>query len=148
MAKVSSNWKFTFDPAGVSPVVLLAYGDLTEGEVRFPYRRSLEVIDITEGAAPFLRLNGNAAVTIEFERYTIETDDKTARQAIMDSLLAIDALGKKPLRVEISGITDRYWQFANAVIHIHEPSRWLESARARVCKRYTITATGLAEVVI
>lgn len=143
MARISSNWRITFDPFGASPKVLLAFGDLTEGEVVFPYRKSLEVVDITEGTAPFMRLNGNSVASIEFERFTAEATDSAARIKIMDSLLEVEAMGKKPLKVEISGVTDRSWIFTESVVASHESTRWLETAKARLARRYTITATGV-----
>ena len=143
MARISSNWKITFDPFGASPIVLLDFGDLTEGEVVFPYRKSLEVVDITEGSAPFMRLNGNSVASIEYERYTAEATDAAARTAIMDSLLEVESMGKKPLKVEINGVADRSWIFTESVVGSHESSRWLESAKARLSRRYTINATGI-----
>jgi len=144
MARVSSNWKLTFDPFGASPVVLLNFGDYTEDELTFPFRRRLEVIDITEGAAPFLRLSGNAACSIEFQRYHAESTDSAARSAMLGAIIETEAIGKKPLKVEVSGITDRFWLFSEAVVSNLEPSRWLETALPRVSRRYGITATGLS----
>lgn len=143
MPRVSSNWKFTFDPFGSSPVVLLAIGQDTEGEVRFPMRRSFEVVDLAEGSAPFLRLNGNTVTEIELEVYGTESTDKDARQAMLDALLEVQDFEKKPLKIEISGISDRSWIFDDAVLHQLEPFRHLESARPRLAKRYSITASGL-----
>lgn len=142
---ILSNWKLTYDPAG-TPLVLLDVGWKVAGELRFPLKRGLEVVDLAEAAAPFLRPAGNSVVTIQFEVFKDESLDKTARQAVMESLIAVNALGKKPLRIEISGITDRYWQFSNAYLHEHNPARYLEAPVARRVLGYTITATGLTQV--
>lgn len=145
MPKTPSNWRFTYDPAGV-PRVLVAFGDKIEGEPRFPLTKGMELVNLVDSLAPFLRPSGNNSVSIQFEVYTDESLDATARQRVMESLIAVGPLGRKPLRIEVYGITDRYWQFSHSVITEHNPGRWLESAKARLVKGYTITATGLAQV--
>lgn len=143
MPRISSNWKLTFDPFGSSPIVLLNFGDDIEGEIRFPYRRGLEVVEITEAAVPFLRLKGNSFLEFSFEVYGVETTDALARQAIMQSLMDVEPLGKAPLKVEVFGITDRFWLFTSAVINELDPGRFLETAKPRLSKRYAVTAAGL-----
>jgi hypothetical protein len=145
MPKISSNWKLTFSPAS-SPKVLLDYGDKIEGELRFPLSKGMEVVDLVDSEAPFLRDNGNNTYQIQFEVYTDEALDKTARQRVMESLIAVGAYGRAPLRIQVSGITDRYWQFANSFVREHNPGRWLDAPVARLVKGYTITATGLTQV--
>lgn len=144
MPRISSNWKLTFDPAG-TPLVLLAYGDLIEGEPRFPLAKALEVIPLAE-TDPLLRDAQSKVHTIQFEVYASAVSDKAARQAIMESLVAAGSLTRKPLRLEINGITDRYWQYANAFIEAHNPGMYVEPNVARLVKGWTIKATGLAQV--
>lgn len=145
MAKISSNWRLRFDPAGAD-VVLLAYGDMVEGELKFPWARPLETVPLVDAAAPFLRLSKNSKLVLSFAVYKAHASDAAARQAVMESLLAIDALVKKPLRIEISGISDRYWQFANAAVSEHEPAMDVNPARPRTVRSYNITVTGMTQV--
>jgi len=140
-----SNWKLTFDPAG-TPLVLLDYGAKIAGELRFPLRRGLEVVDLVGASEPFLRATGNSVVSLQFEVFKDETLDKTARQSVMESLIAVNMRTRKPLKIQVYGITDRYWQFANAYVNEHNPGRYLEAPTARLVKGYTITCTGLAQV--
>lgn len=156
--KIESLWKFTFDPAGAKRV-LLNYrsnigqynetrGDFIEGEIRWPLQRDLEVIPLVDAAAPFLRLSGNAQVTISYNVYSAPADalDVTARCNVLDSLIAITATGKKPLNIQISGYTAHYWQFAACVIADHDPWRDMESATARIVKSYQLICTGLSKI--
>lgn len=144
---ILSNWKLTFDPAG-TPLVLLAYGDAIEGELRFPLKRGLEVVPLADAPAPFLRATGNSVVTIEFDVFPYLATDALARAAVMQSLITADALAKKPLKVEVSGVTDKYWLFSTSYLSDHNPGRRLQSARARLVKSYTLTCTGLSEVAV
>lgn len=145
MAKVTSNWKITFDPAG-SARVLLDFGDKIEGEPVWSLKKGVQTTPLDDAVAPFLRAAGNAVVTFTIKVFTDEALDATARQRIMESLISISALVKKPLRIQVDTITDRYWQFANCCISDHTPSREIESAKARLYKTYSITATGLVQV--
>jgi hypothetical protein len=148
MAFIISNWKITFDPAGVSPLVLIAFGDRIDKEPRWPLAMAGEEVAIAASAQPFLRDTGNRTVQFQFETYRDEALDSTARRKVMESLILAAPLGVKPLRIEIAGITDAYWQFAQARITNHTPGRLLEAPTARVVRGWTITATGLAEVEI
>ena len=142
---LTSNWKITFRPGG-SPIVLVNYGDEIDAEPTWPLRKGLSVINLVDADAPFLKPMGNAAVTLAFKVFSDETLDKDARQEVMESLLAWAALGKEELKIEINGITDRYWKFADAYVTEHTPIRWMEAGTARVCKSYSVTATGLEQV--
>ena len=145
MSKVRSNWKFTFDPAGTARV-LVAYNDLLDGEPAWSLRKNLVVTQLDEAAAPFLRAGGNAVVSFSLKVYTDETLDSLARRELLESLIAVAPLVKKPLKVEVFGITATYWQFANSYITEHTPVREIDSSRARLVKTYSITATGLVRV--
>ena len=106
-------------------------------------KRGLEVVEITDGDAPFLRPTRNIATTLDISVEEVASTDSDARIALLGSLLAVESLGKKPLRIEVSGVTDRYWEFANAYIESVTPERLVESAKARFIKVYQITATSL-----
>lgn len=143
----ASNWKITFDPDGV-PRLLLAYGDEIDAELSWSLRKGLEVVNLVDSDAPFLRPSGNNVIAVAFRVYTDETVDKTGRQKVMESLIAIDPLGRKPLKIEVNGITDRYWKATNSFITEHTPYRLMEGASARIVKSYSITATKLVQVAV
>jgi hypothetical protein len=140
-----SNWKLTFDPGG-TPRVLLNYGDKLGDEFKFPFGRKVEEIDIADAAEPMLRMMGRGARRIEFTVWADEVSDRIARVRMMESMLGIDGLEKKPLRIQIDGQTDRYWQFANAAVVSHVPERILKSAAARWSQSYVIVATHFSQV--
>ena len=145
MSKVRSNWRFTFDPAGTARV-LVAYNDLIDSEPVWSLRKSLAVTQLDEAAAPFLRAGGNAVVSFSLKVYTDETLDSLARRELLESLIAVAPLVKKPLRVEVLGISPTYWEFANSYITEHTPAREMDAGTARLVKTYSITATGLVRV--
>lgn len=145
MAKVRSSWKFTFDPSGTARV-LVAFNDLIDSELVWSLRRNLMVTQLDEASAPFLRAGGNAVVSFNLKVYTDESLDATARRELLESLIAVAPLVKKPLKVEVAGISPTYWQFANSFITEHTPVREMDSSRARLCRAYSITATGLVRV--
>jgi len=145
MLLLSSNWKFTFDPAGAA-LVWLDYGQLIADEPRWSLAKGLEQVPLPGGSAPFLRPSGNSVFQVAFETYQDETLDRIARVRVLESLMDVADLGRKPLRVQIADQTDRYYQFASAYVTQHDPGRFMESAKARMFKGWTIVATGLSQV--
>ena len=141
---IISNWRITFSPAS-SPKVLVAYGDEIEAEPNWPLRRGLEVVPLADATAPFLRVSGNDLVTFGFTVYQDESLDTDARRKIMESLVSVGGYGKRPLKIEINGITDRYWEYANSFITDHDPMRSVDGL-GRIAKRYSIVAAGLSQV--
>jgi hypothetical protein len=144
-----SNWKLTFDPSG-TPQVLLNFGDVLTEEIRFPMAIGLEVVPLPGAAAPYLRPSGNAFCSMTFERLTLPSSlyDKSARSDVLDTLITFAPLGRKPLRIEVYGLTDRYWQFANSAFTLVEPRRVLESSKPRFSQKYQITASVLTKTII
>jgi hypothetical protein len=145
MPLLSSNWKLTFDPASAA-LVLLDYTQLIAGEPRWSVAKGLEQVALPGGNAPFLRPSGNTVFQVSFETYQDETLDRIARVRVMTSLMEVADLERKPLRVQISEQTDRYYQFASAYVTQHDPGRYIESSKARMFKGWTIVATGLSQV--
>lgn len=143
--RIASNWKITFDPAG-TPLVLLAVGDEIDSELRCPIKRGLDTVALVDSPMPFLRPTGNSQFAIKLNIYTYTSLDTSARAAMFDSLIAIDTLGRKPLRIEISGITTYFYQFANAYVTDHDPGRDPDGVPAGVVKSYAIVATGLSKI--
>ena len=142
---IVSNWKFTYDPLG-TPLVLLDYGALLADEIVWSIQRGMEVVQLVDSAAPFLRASGNSVVSISFKVSQEESADSTARTKMLDSIIAVDALIKKPLKVQAYGvIATTYWTFANAYITGHEATPDRDAAASALYKSYTITATGLGK---
>ena len=145
MSKIRSNWRFTFDPAG-TPRVLVAYDDLIDSEPVWSLRKSLMVTQLDEAVAPFLRAGGNAVVSFSLKVYTDETLDALARRAILESLIAVVPLVKKPLRVEVAGIAGTYWEFSNCYITEHTPTREIDSLNTVRSARASETSPMSVEV--
>lgn len=142
---LASNWKLTFDPLG-TPLVILNYADEIDAELHLPVTRGLEVVPLIGSAVPFLRPSGNSVYAIQLKIFTAAGSDAAARAAMLDSLIAIDALGRKPLKLEISGVSTYYYQFANAFITVHDPGREVDGMPNWLSKAYTLTAAGLSKI--
>jgi len=142
---VESYWRITHSPAS-SPKVLVDYGDELERELNWPMRLGLTVKDLIDSDEPFMNLTGNNVVTLSFTVFSDTSLDTLARRAVMESLLAVAAYPLRPLKVEISGITDRYWLFAQAAVSAFDPLRFMEAPTARTAKTYSITASGFSQV--
>jgi len=163
--KTESLWRLTFDPAG-TPQIFCNYrrvvsgvnvrGDWVEGELRIPLQRGVEVVDLVDSLAPFLRLLGNDKYVFTLDVWEDKTanlvvgsntygPDIAARVAMMDFLIAMSATGRKPLNVEITGYVDHYWQFASCVISAAETARVLETSKFRILRSYSMICTGLSK---
>jgi hypothetical protein len=146
--RLESNWKFTFDP-DVAPRVILNFGDLIEGEPVWSLKKGLQVTQLDEAVAPFLRASGNAVVNFTIKVYAADVVspalmDKTARQRVMESLIAVAPLAVAPLKVQVNGLTDRFWQFEDSYITEHTPQK--DTEWEGQWKSYNVTATGLEQV--
>lgn len=142
----TSNWKITWDPAG-TPLVLVDFGQKLLSEPVFSLAQGEEPVTLVDSAAPFLRPCGNAVVNITLETAADAASDALARAAIMRAIIAT-ATSRKPLRVEASGYTTGYWQFAAAVVTSLAPQRHMETPAARHTAAWQITATGLTETTL
>lgn len=138
---LSSNYTLTYDPAG-TPVVLVTVGDMLESELEFSLQKSVEVVELIDAAAPFIRVGKNAVVTFQVRRYTTAATDADARAAVLNALITAQTATKKPLKIQVSG-SSGYWQFANATIKGSLATRFLESRVARWVQTWEIVATGL-----
>lgn len=144
--RVSSNWKLTFDPAGGSPLVLLDHSQIMEDELVLPLRKGLEVVDLPDAAAPFLRPTGNNSYALELKCYHSGLTDAAARKALMERMVAMNSAGRKPLKVELHGVTDRHWLFANCALTGLTGQMVLDGSVARYLLTYNLTSTGLSQV--
>lgn len=141
---IISNWKLTLDPAG-TPLVLVNYGDKLVDEVSFSWTRGVGVESLVRSAAPHMEDEQNVSATITFDRYDDSDTDANVRKALMQSLLTALTLAKKPLRIEVQGIADRYWTCAEALVSSYRPGRYVGSGKPRRLTGYQILATGLSE---
>jgi hypothetical protein len=142
---IVSNWKLTLDPAG-TPLVLINIGDKLEEELSIGLSRLIDVIPLVRGTAPLIRNRGNAVTQLSYAIYQDAASDAVSRQDLLTSLITSLSADPKPLKVEISTITDRYWQFASAIISDVTPLRYIPAKNPRRLTRYSITATSLSQV--
>lgn len=145
MDGITSNWKFTHDPAG-TPAVILDYADKMPAEPDFGKSEGAVIEDLVRSDTPFLDTARNRVHAISFSRLLDSATDALSRQAMMVELLAASPEDPKPLKLEISGITDRHWLFSGCVVTEMKPGRYLLSAKPRRMVSYQITAVGLSQV--
>ena len=147
--KIYSRWRLTFDPGGIA-LVILQFGDYLEAELEPALSREAEVVPLIGSIAPFLRPMGNNSYQLEYLVYRSSNSDVAARTNMMDSLCAIDDLGKKPLRLQLANdaglLTDRYWQWSEAIVRSHAVKREVEAAKPRYLFKFNITAVRCARV--
>jgi lysophospholipase L1-like esterase len=74
-----------------------------------------------------------------------ESTDSAARAAMLDGLIAAELATKKPLRIEVSGVSNAYWQFSNATVKSHKPKRLLGYDTPANVTQYDFSATGLTK---
>lgn len=141
-----SLWKLTLDPS-VTPLVILDTGDALDDELRFSLVKGLEVVELENSAAPFLRNRRNAVYQIEFARRIIAASDVAARAAVMDWQITLADYGKKPLKCEFTGEND-YWTFANAFLTRAVTTRKITDKNPAYLLSISITATGLTKTVV
>jgi len=139
---ISSLHKLTFSPAS-SPLVILDYGQMIDQELAFSLAKAVEVIDPVDAADAFIRDGKSCIWKAQIRTYSTESLDLDARVAAMQSHLAVAALGKKPLRVQIQGYAGHYWQFADCMITAHTPVRELLRSKVRWSRTWDIVASGL-----
>lgn len=144
----ASAWKLTYDPAGAA-TVLLNYGDMLESDELEPQLdKSVEVVELIDAPAPFLRIRKNAVITFSIRVLVTAGSDAAARAAMLDSLVAAQTATKKPLKVEVEGITDAYWQFASATVKTHRPRRAANWPEAGNWKQWDLICTGFTKTTV
>jgi hypothetical protein len=141
-----SLWKLTFDPSG-TPLVILDQGDALDDELRFSLVKGLEVVELENSAAPFLRSRRNSVFNIEFERRIIAASDAAARSALLDWQISLADYGKKALKCEFTGEND-YWTFANAFLTRAITYRKITDKNPAYILSVGITAASLTKTVV
>lgn len=144
MALVRSNWKITFDPAG-TPETILAVGDDLAGDVTWRAVRSHELVDLLDATTPFLRDGRTLTLSASFTRIIQAADDAAARAAVLDALIATGSRGKKPVKIEASGITARHWEATAALVISSAPTPRLYGV-GEWQQEIEIIMTGLSSV--
>jgi lysophospholipase L1-like esterase len=141
----SSNWRLTYDPAGAN-TVLVDFGTMLESDELEPQLdKKVETVDLIDSPAPFLRIGQNAVTSFSFRVISEESTDSAARAAMLDGLIAAELATKKPLRIEVSGVSNAYWQFSNATVKSHKPKRLLGYDTPANVTQYDFSATGLTK---
>lgn len=141
-----SLWTLTLDPSG-TPLVILTAGDALDDELRFGVQKGLEVVDLENSDAPFLRPRKNAVYQIGFERRIIAASDIAARAALLDWQITLGTYAKKALKCQYTGEND-YWTFANAFITRAATWRKIEDPNPAYILSVEITAAGLTKTVV
>lgn len=117
----ASDWKITWDPAGVSPLVLLDYDDLMDSEIRLP-REQLSAVgksDFALRVTPLARQNVKAR--LEFSRRLEHATAAASWEASLAALAAVPWGQKGVLRVQPRGGAAR--DYTAAVLSSnHRPS--------------------------
>jgi hypothetical protein len=144
----SSHWRLTYDPAGAA-TVLVAFDAMLESDELDPQvDKKVEAVDLVDAPAPFLRIGRNAVSSFSFRVISELSTDADARAAILDGIIAAQTATKKPLKIEVYGITSAYWQFTNATIKTYKPRRLLAHPTPAVVTQFDIVATGLTKTII
>lgn len=144
-----SRWRLTHDPNG-TPFVILEFDDWIDDELTPQVISRFEVTPVFDGAAPFIRDEKNLSYTMNFTALEKVNTEAGARRTVMNRLITIGGLTKKPMRVQISGdggwISGVYWQFQVAAIRVGAPKRVYLSQSFWVATKYEIIATSLVRV--
>jgi hypothetical protein len=125
----------------------LDIGDAMEEELRFSIRKGLEIVELENSDSPFLRPRKNVAYQFDFSRRIIAASDAAARAALLDWLITLAPLGKKPLKVEFTGDND-YWTFANSFVTAGDTLRKINDKNPAYLITFTVTATGFTKTVV
>jgi hypothetical protein len=141
-----SFWKLTLDPSG-TPLVILNIGDLLDNELKFTLQKGMEVINLEDSSAPFLRSRRNAVYQIEFERRILAASVEDARSEVLGWPISLSDYGKKPLKCEFSGEND-YWTFANAFITSATTHYKIGNRDPALMLNVSITAASLTRTVV
>jgi hypothetical protein len=145
---IYSSWKLTYDPAG-TPVVLVNYGDLLESDELDPaLEKTVEVVSLVDAAAPFIRVGKNAVTSFSLRVLSFGATDLAARSAMLDAIITAQTATKKPLRIEVEGVTGYYWQWANATVKGFRPRRLLADTAPAVATQWDIVATTLTKTAV
>lgn len=136
---IISNWKLT-----LGSEVILDIGQEMADELKFPQRNGLEVVPTPDSAWPLLLDTRNSAVTLKVQAYVTPADDKTARAAVLDSLVTRAAETISTLKMEVAGYTDRYWTAAQCRATEFEPEVVVTARGPRVLRTFSLTCAGLS----
>lgn len=140
---IYSFWKITHDPTG-TPRDILNFLDPIEEELKLVPVQGVEVIELVDVDAAFLRRTPGSSYTLTFTRERTFATDLAARREMLDRVTQhLPNLTLKPIRLEIMDDATRYYQFANAFVTITETRRKVESAKPRILETVSITGTGL-----
>lgn len=144
---LTSNWKLTYDPDG-TPKVILAFDQEFLREPRYQLRRGLEVIPIPD-AVPFLRPTLADVYDYSVLMVFSASTDAVARKNMMEELLDSAGRTRKPVRLDIAGQTDRYYQWASVFIHLSAVERLTTEAVAGAwVLEMAFTAVGFSKTTI
>lgn len=118
---------------------ILTYGDLLAEEPVWTLRSTLQVVQLDQSQAPFLRNGGNNVMSTSFKLYVRSTTDGLARATTFNRLTELANQGVKPLYIVTAAGS---WKCASAMITDVTTTMEVDSPTKSYCSvSYSLTAT-------
>jgi hypothetical protein len=137
MAKIISDWRLS-----LGSLILVDYGDVLAEEITWTVKKSLQITQLDESTAPFLRAAGNSIFTTNVTVFRNRASDILARNFELQTLYDHAPTATDILFVGIAGIAS--WKFTKAMVTDVSTAIDTDSLRtSRIKTTLAITATGL-----
>lgn len=137
--------KLRFDPAGLD-LRLLEVGWTLDGPIKFPQKNGTDVVPTPDSPFPLILSTLNSEFILKF---TVADDSAATRKDsmidVLNSLIAIAALGVKPLWITVQGLTTNKWIVEQCRVSENEP--WHQptgDGKVWTMKTYTLTCAGIS----
>jgi hypothetical protein len=139
--QISSNWRLTYDPTG-TPLVLLDFGQIMEGEFTIPWRQQAESRGKIRATTSTRYARGNVESGLALTTFKDHATDAAARLWLLQTSIALNGYSGRTalLRLEISG-SETVYQLADATLDAAE-SELRIAGNARTRTRWQIGGTG------
>jgi len=146
MTFIRSCWRVTWDPAG-SPVILLAWNNLTTAELEIPWAQDVQVEPLVGSSWPAIIARGNVRREIRFSRLEAYSTAHELRAAVIACDAAVSALAglTKPLDIDsMNATTGMPWKsYRSPVAAITGHTASVDDSGTRVLRVWTVTLAGL-----
>jgi hypothetical protein len=139
--KIESNWRILFDPFQLRRT-LLDFSDMLDSELAWSLKKSLQVTQLDEARAPFLRHAGNAVVNLNFKVYQARQINDNVRAECLDGLIDVASFRKAPLQIQVRGRIPNRWLFQHA--YITEIVEMQDPDETGIIRSFSIAATDLS----
>jgi hypothetical protein len=107
-----SDWRIVWDPAGVSPLVLLDFGDLMDSEIRLPRQQLVATGKPDFALRAQVVSRGNRRGRLEYSRRLPHATAKASWKAAMDAMAALPWGVKGELSIQPRGGSERSYTAA------------------------------------